>query len=475
VLQRVSEWQMANKRMTSSYTPPSRLHASRFRAKPPLGTLHASSLILPLLLLTTLHTLYDYFGRWATDPEARYIYGADMAEAARYVNATRAEGLVAISAEYYRDLDPFRLTLHSRGEPPFIIWFDGRQTLAFPPAESGLSPRYIFPASAPPADVWQPFLQPSAAESGREYTMYRLAEPISLHQAQAATFSTDNILKVNVNNNLILSAYQVLGAVVSGGKFQVLLGWQALRTLPPGTDYTFLVQLQDSQNHVWAEADGNGYPPSDWQPGVQGLQLLVLRLPGDLPPQTYHLTVQVIDRRSGQALPTTTGDVVIPLGSLSGQLAQTPRLIDPAKLPNPTQVIPATGPGRDITLRGYEVKNLTARPSEALALTLHWQVLQQPEQNYRLGFFLVNEADTSGEVVYHWPALEPINGEWPTSQWPANYWVQDRVSLPLGADAPFGQFKLRVAWVTEDTQPSWPVNPEGTFTSFDLGPIVVAK
>jgi hypothetical protein len=251
------------------------------------------------------------------------------------------------------------------------------------------------------------------------------------------------------------------------------LGWQALRTLPPGADYTFLVQLQDSQGHVWAEADGNGYPPSDWQPGVQALQLLLLRLPGDLPPRTYHLTVQVIDRRTGQALATPTGDTMILLGSLSGQLAQSPRPIDPATLPNPIQVSPATE--HEITLRGYEVKNSTTRPGEALALTLYWQVLRQPQQNYRLEFFLVNKADPSPEAVYRWPALEPINGEWPTSLWPANYWFQDRVSLPLGADTPLGQFNLQVAWIAEDMPHSQSLSVNKISTGFELGAITITK
>jgi 4-amino-4-deoxy-L-arabinose transferase-like glycosyltransferase len=496
--ERISKWRIANGewRMTNGVSLRPTPHASRLTLHAsvrslPLGRfiLHpfdfaqdkpsslrlrsGQAFILLLILLTTLHTLYDYFGRWAADPEARYIYGADMAEVAGYVNATRTEGLTAISAEYYRDLDPFRLTLHSHGQPPFVIWFDGRQTLAFPPPNSGLSPRYIFPASAPPADNWQPFLQPSPAESGREYRLYRLRDAVAISQAQNAAFSTGNTLGVNINNDLILSAYQVLGSVVSGGKFEVLLAWQALRTLPPGADYTFLIQLQDSQGHVWAEADGNGYPPSDWQPGVQGLQLLLLRLPGDLPPRTYHLTVQVIDRQTGQALATPAGNLVTPLASLRGQLAQSPRSIDPATLPNPTQVSPTTA--REITLRGYEVKNPITRPGEALTLTLHWQVLQQPQQNYRLEFYLVNKDDPAPEARYRWPAIEPINGEWPTSQWPANYWFQDRVSLPLGADIPRGQFILQVAWRAEDIPPAQSSDTPKTFSGFELGAVTITE
>jgi hypothetical protein len=203
------------------------------------------------------------------------------------------------------------------------------------------------------------------------------------------------------------------------------------------------------------------------------LQLLLLRLPGDLPPRTYHLTVQVIDRRTGQALATPTGDFVIPLGSLRGQLAPSPRHIDPASLPNPIQVSPTIE--QEITLRGYEVKNPITRPGEPLALTLYWQVLQQPQQNYRLEFYLVNKDDPAPEARYRWPALGPMNGEWPTSQWPANYWFQDRLSLPLGADTPLGQFSLQVAWSAEDMLQSQSSNTPKTFKGFELGAITITE
>ncbi|MBE7473787.1 MAG: glycosyltransferase family 39 protein [Anaerolineales bacterium] len=443
-------------------------HASRLTLYPLRFILHPSSFILLLLL----HSGYDYFIRWANAAEARTIYGADIAEVARYVNATRDEGLAAISAEYYRDLDPFRFSLHSYGRPPFVIWFDGRQSLAFPPPESDLSPRYIFPRSAPPAELWQPFLQPAPAESGQEYRLYHLPPAPVLRQAETALFSPQNKVGVKVNDDLILSAYQLLGSVTSGGKFQVVLAWQARRALPPDADYTFLVQLQDNQGHIWAAADGNGYPAGAWQPGVQGLQLLLLRLPGDLPPRPYTLTAQVIDRRSGQALPVASDERAIRLGSIMGQLAKTPRLLDPAKLPNPMQVVQSNGLAAELALRGYDLNNSHVRPGEELALTLHWQVLQSPPQDYRLQFSLTNE---QGETLYRWPALPPINGEWPTRQWPADYWVQDRFDLPLATDVPPGQFRLRAAWVAEET-PSVPAAVSGElWPGFDLGQVIVTS
>lgn len=263
-----------------------------------------------LLAFTALHTGYDYFGRWANAPNGRYIYGADIAELAQYLKANYGQNLTVISAEYYRDLDPFRLRLHFQGDPPFVIWFDGQQTLAFPPPESNLSPRYAFAGSAPPAAAWTLFLQPIPAESGREYTLYRLADE-SPFDRLAETMSR---LGVVVNNDLVILGYQIDGNFNSRGKFQVLLGWQALRALPPGTDYTFLVTMKDDSGRAWLQVDGNGYAPADWQPGVQALQLLTFRLPADLPPGAYHLGLAVVDRRRGQALPTATGAGEISLG-----------------------------------------------------------------------------------------------------------------------------------------------------------------
>lgn len=424
----------------------------------------ASLFILFLILFNIVYTSYNYFVRWAAAPGARSIYGADVAEVAQFLKTAPDKDLPVISAEYYRDLDPFRLALHTHNQPPFVLWFDGRQTLAFPPVESGLNPRYLFLDSAPPAEEWQPFLQPIPAESGRAYHVYRLTGPNARQQILTQLFPPETRLGVNINNDVILSAYHILGPVVSGGKFRVLLGWQALRTLPPGTDYTFLVRLKDQQGFIWAEADGLGFAPGDWQPGIQGLQLLTLRLPGDLPARAYTLSVEVVDRHSGQALPGSSGESVIFLLTLPGQLASTPRLIEADKLPNPIPLQPEAGSSAAITLRGYKIAHSTVHPGETLPITLHWQTLQQPAQNYRLAFMLVKDENAATQVVYQWTPLEPIGGEWPTSRWPAGYWVQDRLKLAISPDVPAGNFTLRLAWLTPENR---------LLPGFNLGQIII--
>ena len=423
-----------------------------------------SVLVLLLLILTTIHTSYDYFVRWARSSNARYIYGADIAEIAEDMKSEFSEDLTVISAEFYQDLDPFRFALHFGGQPPFVIWFDGRQSLAFPPPESNLSPRYVFPTSAPPANIWSTILEYSPSESGQEYSMYRLPKTSIVQQLQ----DTIEPLGVNVNNDLIFSGYQILGDVVNGGKFQVLLSWQALRALPPGTDYTFLVQMRDKQGHLWLEVDGLGYAPANWQSGVQALQLLTFRLPGDLPPRTYQLTLQVIDRHTGQALLTSDGQTVIPLESQVARLADKPRQVEPDRLPNP--IIPEDSPAFDSTglqLRGYELTSHNLHNSTALTITLYWQVREQPQLDYQLQFFLVND---EANIVFHWPLLEPIGGEWPTSRWPIDYWMQDKLDLPINSEVPEGTFNLYGKWVEASSQDIVPVRDE---VSLDFGRVTI--
>ena len=312
-------WAVGLERLGSSFgqfinqSSASRQWSSQFQRALPI------TLLILLLSTIVLHMVYDYFARWAVAAEARAIYGADIAEIADHLKQAAAKDFPAISAEYYRDLDPFRLTLHFHGQPPFAIWFDGRQSLAFPPPESGLNPDYFFAASAPIAEAWRPFLQRVPQNEGQSYTLYHLTDQVTLAQAWAATFPAENSLNVNVHDDLRLLDYRLLGSVVSGGSFEVLLGWQALRTLPPDADYTFLVRLRDNQGHIWAEADGNGYAPGDWQPGVRALQRLTVRLPGDLPSRAFDLTLEVVDRRQGQALPTTGGDSLLILETMTAQ------------------------------------------------------------------------------------------------------------------------------------------------------------
>ncbi|RMF02475.1 MAG: hypothetical protein D6768_08145, partial [Chloroflexi bacterium] len=405
-------------------------------------------------------TAVDYFIRWNQSPGGREIYGADIAAVAGYLKHAPNDDLPVISAEYYRDLDRFRFKLHFGGEPPFAVWFDGRQSLAFPPPGSGLSPRYIFPASAPAPEQWQSLLAAAPQESGAEYTVYRLPAPESL----AALQNQLRPLDVTVSDELVVRGVQIQGDVMAGRKFQLLVFWQALRALPPGTDYTFLAQLRDSAGRVWAQTDGGGFDPVNWQPGLLGLQLLTFRLPGDVPPRPFDLVLQLVDRRSGQPRPTTGGGPDVLLGRVTAGLPDHPPTVDPARLPNPAPPNSTGGDGSGLQLRGYRLDGRQFSVGSPPGVNLYWQVQAQPRQDYRLQFYLTDDA---GAVVYRWPPVAPQDGEWPTSGWPAGYWVRDQLDLPVDGNVPAGAFHLRGVWLAEDGSPLPP--------GFDLGPVNISR
>jgi len=68
--------------------------------------------------------------------------------------------------------------------------------------------------------------------------------------------------------------------------------------------------------------------------------------------------------------------------------------------------------------------------------------------------------DDEGNIIYQWPALDPAGGEWPTSHWPVNYWVQDKVSLPVDAGIPAGEFNLQAVWVAPKDRSAYTNLPE---------------
>ena len=153
-------------------------------------------------------TVRDYFGRWASDADARSIYGADFTEVARYLKVNRdIEGPVALSAAYYRDWDRFRLDLQTHHSPPFVVWFDGGQTLLLPPPGAGLDPTYIFPRSAPPNMHWLDFLQPEVLED--EMSVYRLKPGVQL---ALDTPLDDTLMDISFKGAACLAAHQYLVA-----------------------------------------------------------------------------------------------------------------------------------------------------------------------------------------------------------------------------------------------------------------------
>lgn len=385
------------------------------------------------LVISGCFTVRDYWVHWATDAEARTIYGADFTEVAHYLETTDLEGPVALSAAHYRDWDRFRLDLQMHHSLPFVIWFDGLQTFLLPPPGSNLDPIYIFPRSAPPHTRWLDFLQLETQRA--EISAYRLKP-----EAQATfDISLDDIVNGD-SSSVELLGYELEGEARAGETLRLLLHWQPLRDVPGDPDYAFFAHLRDRRGFTWAQADANGYAVVDWQPGVQALQWLELPLPLDLPPLAYTLVVGLEDRGVGRPVAAP-----VELRTITPSVAATPPLIGEFPVPNPSEVTA----GEFFTLRGHSLDPRFLQPGASTHVALFWQTQAVPGTDYTLVLWLVHE---SGEQV----ALgdrQPLDGDYPTSRWEAGQWVRDRFDLALPPDLPGGLYQVFTGW--RDPSGAW--------------------
>lgn len=417
----------------------------------------ALPVLVVYVLITGWFTVRDYFGRWAADSEARAIYGADFSEVASYLETNQeVRGPVALSAAYYRDWDRFRLDLQMHHDPPFVVWFNGPQTLLLPPPGAGLEPTYIFPISAPPHPGWLNFLQIEL--SGDQMSVYRLkpgAQPYLETPIDVVIHDAGALPPMDI---LQLLSYQLEGDARAGETLRLLLHWQPLHDLPGDPDYAFFAHLRDRRGFTWAQADANGYAVVDWQPQVQVLQWLELPLPADLPPLTYDLVVGLQDRGVGQPL-----DTPVELGSIPLSAASQPPSSDAFPVPNPSDL---TAGGLFI-LRGYSLSLRFLQPGDLTHVALHWQARAAPEADYTLTLWLVDESGARIPLV----SRQPLDGDYPTSRWGADQWVRDRFDLTLSPDLPGGLYQVFAGW--HDSSGVWLDVGDG-IVGMSLGKIFIA-
>ena len=102
--------------------------------------------LLLLLAGNAWWTYRDYFTIWAEQPEVRFVYQTDLAEAAHYLDESDIADTVCLSFSSPHDLDPFIFDFTLKKEAK-IKWYDGPYSLVFP--NGGERALYIFPASTP--------------------------------------------------------------------------------------------------------------------------------------------------------------------------------------------------------------------------------------------------------------------------------------------------------------------------------------
>jgi hypothetical protein len=95
-----------------------------------------------------------------------------------------------------------------------------------------------------------------------------------------------------------------------------------------------------------------------------------------------------------------------------------------------------------IALLAVDVPDVTLHPGGQLAVNLTWQGLGNMEDDYTVFVQVLDEQDRIVGQEDSWP----LQGTFPTSQWPVGERVEDPYLVRLLEELPPGQYRLQVGW-----------------------------
>ncbi len=151
-----------------------------------------------------------------------------------------------------------------------------------------------------------------------------------------------------------------------------------------------------------------------------------------------------LDRRLA-ALPAWAGLIAFVILASYPYLAPRTTQVDPG--PEPVALFqPETQAAPEIMLLDYEI----APPTEitpTLTLTMTWQAVQAPEENYTVFVHTLAAGDEKAAQRDTYPC----DGECPTSSWQAGEIIVDRHQFDLPPDAPAGPYRLALGLYLLDT------------------------
>jgi 4-amino-4-deoxy-L-arabinose transferase-like glycosyltransferase len=291
------------------------------------------SLVVALLLLLAGNawwTFRDYFTVWAQQPEVRFVYQTDLAEAARYLDASDIADPVCLSSSSPHDLDPFIFDFTLKKQRK-IKWYDGPYSLIFP--DGGKKALYIFPASTPlHQELKEEFFQNARlveerrfADGELAFSAYELearemlqAKIEALQRSSSAVWSPEVqfvpgdpqglrhpiAFPVDFNHQLEFLGYEFADDTLAPGEWAHLTTyWRVLQDVASPLPLAIFVHLLDSQSTVWGGKDILSVATAGWEAGDIFAQVHRFPLPPDIPAGQYQVEIGVYSRTDMQRFP----------------------------------------------------------------------------------------------------------------------------------------------------------------------------
>ncbi len=365
--------------------------------------------------------------------------GLDMA--AEYLNQKAdAENLV-VSSAYYDSV--LRYYLRGTATSPGSARWPGSWLLSdyailyFSYAQRGLP--------SPEAVAFLESLEPEyvASINGTDYAkVYRVPAfvnrtmPVISHPAH-----------VNLGDEVTFLGYDLAERAISGGQIEVTLYWQ--RRQPLATDYSVSVRLLNGVQHVWGQQDSGPLrglmPTSRWDEDMIIADVHHLDVLPGTPPGIYQIAVSMYDSATQRTLEPKEAESDLVLGPVEivRQAGAEP--------PSPQHILGANLDDQ-IELLGYDLQGRAA-PGGRLHLTLYWQALAAPRDDYTVFVHVVGD---DGQI-WGQKDSEPVTGFYPTGRWTAGEFVRDQYDLQIKDNAPPGPYQLRIGIYLAGTDDRLPV------------------
>jgi hypothetical protein len=303
----------------------------------------------------------------------------------------------------------------------------------------GFLPTSLWPVSRLVYDHYT-LLLPEGVPPGDSYTLttilYRVASEESVGECastvtlEQVTTRPDAPVVARFGNELALSRLEVPERVRQGETLNLTAYWLADER--PSANYVAEWRLESTQQAVTATLPlAPGSPPISWPAHGWVAGRAALPISPTAPSGEYTLSLSITNPEGGAPL----GRYTFPQ----------PVLVEGRNrvwtLPHMQQEVGARFGGM-IELAGYDL----VRTRDTLKLTLYWQALAIPDQNY---MFFIHVADpTTGKPVTQVDTM-PRGFTYPTGMWATGEVISDEVKLSLDK-LPAGEYNLIVGWYTPD-------------------------
>ena len=278
--------------------------------------------LLPLaaiLLVSSLGcTVIDYFRRWSTREDVRYLYQSDLTAVGHWLDTMEPGMSVTVAGLSVQTLDRPTLEFTARADVGGIRLCDTRQTLIVPGTHPSavLVPRVVpFDESAQLEQRLRGWAQ-SRSHDG--FTSYVLSDPGSVDRHLAGLDKRAELpdgtavtLPVSFGGRLLLLGYEWAGdAGHDAGAGSLLTYWRV--ETPPVRSLKAFLHLVDSQGQLIAQHDGLESPPQGWAPGDLIVQRHALDVSEHVRSARHELRVGIYhDTPQGERLLALTADYLL--------------------------------------------------------------------------------------------------------------------------------------------------------------------